>query len=45
MMRQRSRGDNKQIEWLVEQSRIMGETYDDVGFTPPLLQTIKAQIR
>jgi pimeloyl-ACP methyl ester carboxylesterase len=43
MMRQRSKGGDKQIEWLIEQSHKMAESYEDVNFTPPLLQTIKAK--
>ena len=43
MMRDRSKGGDRQIVWLVEQSHKMAETYDDVNFTPPLLQTIQAR--
>lgn len=43
MMRQRSKGGDKQIAWLVEQSHKMAESYDDVNFTPPLLHTITAK--
>ncbi|MGI9100801.1 MAG: alpha/beta fold hydrolase [Terriglobales bacterium] len=43
MMRQRSQGGEKQIEWLVKQSHLMAETYDDVNFTPPLLGTVQAR--
>lgn len=42
-MRKRSKGGQKQIEWLMTQTRTMAETYDDVNFTPPLLGTITAR--
>jgi pimeloyl-ACP methyl ester carboxylesterase len=43
MMRQRSKGGDKQIAWLIEQTHKMAESYEDVNFTPPLLQTITAK--
>jgi len=42
-MLERSKGGPKQIDWLMEQTRLMGTTYDDVNFTPPLLETISAR--
>ena len=36
-MRERSKGGEKQIEWLMEQTRAMAATTDDVQFTPALL--------
>lgn len=42
-MRERSKGGQKQLDWIIAQSREMAETYDDVNFTPPLLGTIKAR--
>jgi pimeloyl-ACP methyl ester carboxylesterase len=42
-MRERHKGGEKQIDWIIEQSRTMAATYDDVNFTPPLLGTITAR--
>jgi pimeloyl-ACP methyl ester carboxylesterase len=42
-MRERHRGGNEQIDWIIAQTRTMAETYDDVNFTPPLLGTITAR--
>lgn len=42
-MRQRHKGGEKQIDWIIAQTRAMAETYDDVNFTPPLLGTILAR--
>jgi len=42
-MRDRSKGGQEQIDWLIEQTRLMANTYDDVNFTPPLLGTITAR--
>lgn len=42
-MRDRCKGGQQQIDWLIEQAHIMAETYDDVNFTPPLLGTITAR--
>ena len=42
-MRERSKGGEKQIEWLMEQTRAMASTTDDVQFTPALLGTITAR--
>ena len=42
-MRERSKGGQKQIEWLMEQTQAMAATYDDVNFTPPVLGTITAR--
>jgi pimeloyl-ACP methyl ester carboxylesterase len=42
-MRERSKGGQKQIEWLMDQTRLMANAYDDVNFTPPLLGTITAR--
>ena len=42
-MRDRCKGGQEQIDWLIEQGRVMAETYDDVDFTPPLLGTITAR--
>ena len=42
-MRERSKGGEKQIEWLMEQTRAMAATSDDVKFTPALLGTITAR--
>jgi pimeloyl-ACP methyl ester carboxylesterase len=42
-LRERCKGGQEQIDWLVEQSHAMAETYDDVDFTPPLLGTITAR--
>jgi len=42
-MRERSKGGKKQIDWLVEQTRAMAETTNDVQFTPSLLQKITAR--
>ena len=42
-MRERSRGGQKQIDWLMEQTRAMATTYDDVNFTPAILGTITAR--
>ncbi len=43
VLRERSKGGQKQIDWLMEQAQAMGATYDDVNFTPPLLGTITAR--
>ena len=42
-LRARCKGGQAQIEWLVQQTHVMAETYDDVNFTPPLLGTITAR--
>ena len=42
-MRERSKGGENQIDWLMAQTRLMGNSYDDVNFTPPLLATITAR--
>ena len=42
-MRERSKGGEKQIEWLMEQTRAMAATTDDVQFTSALLGTITAR--
>jgi pimeloyl-ACP methyl ester carboxylesterase len=42
-MRDRSKGGQAQVDWLVEQTHVMAHTYDDVNFTPPLLGTIAAR--
>src|ERR1041385_2752613 len=42
-MRERSKGGQKQIDWLMEQAQAMAATYDDVNFTPPVLGTITAK--
>ncbi len=42
-MRERHRGGNEQIDWIIAQTRTMAETYDDVNFTPPLLGTVTAR--
>ena len=42
-MHDRCKGGQEQIDWLVEQTRVMADTYDDVDFTPPLLGTITAR--
>jgi pimeloyl-ACP methyl ester carboxylesterase len=39
-MRDRCKGGQEQIDWLVEQTHVMAEAYDDVNFTTPLLGTI-----
>lgn len=41
-MRERSKSGQKQIDWLMAQTQLMANTYDDVNFTPPLLGTITA---
>jgi pimeloyl-ACP methyl ester carboxylesterase len=43
MMRQRSKGGDEQIAWLIEQTHKMADSYEDANFTPPLLQTITAK--
>lgn len=42
-MRERSKGGQKQIDWLMAQTRLMANTKDDVNFTPPVLGTITAR--
>jgi len=42
-MRERHKGGEKQIDWIIAQTRAMAETHDDVNFTPPLLGTITAR--
>ena len=42
-MRERSKGGQKQIDWLMAQTQLMANTYDDVNFTPPLLGMITAR--
>lgn len=42
-MRERCKGGQEQIDWLMAQTRLMANTYDDVNFTPPLLGTITAR--
>ena len=42
-MRERSKGGQKQIDWLMAQTSLMANTYDDVNFTPPVLGTISAR--
>jgi len=43
LMRQRSQGGDKQIAWLIEQTRNMAESTDDVNFTPQMLHTVQAR--
>jgi pimeloyl-ACP methyl ester carboxylesterase len=42
-MRERSKGGQEQIDWLMEQTRAMAEATSDVQFTPDLLQKISAR--
>lgn len=42
-MRDRSKGGQEQIDWLMAQTRLMANADDDVNFTPPLLGTITAR--
>jgi len=42
-MRERSKGGQEQIDWLMTQTRLMANTHDDVKFSPPLLSTITAR--
>lgn len=42
-MRDRCKGGQDQIDWLIEQGRAMADSYDDVNFTTPLLGTIAAR--
>jgi len=42
-MRERHKGGEEQIDWIIAQTRAMAETYDDVNFTPPLLGSITAR--
>jgi pimeloyl-ACP methyl ester carboxylesterase len=42
-MRQRHKGGDRQIDWIIAQTRAMANTYDDVSFTPPLLAKIQAR--
>ena len=42
-LRERSKGGQEQIDWLMAQTRLMADTYDDVNFTPQLLETITAR--
>ena len=42
-MRERSRGGQKQIDWLMQQTRAMAETTDDVDFSQTLLGRISAR--
>lgn len=42
-MRERSKGGQEQIDWLMAQTRLMANADDDVNFTPPLLGTITAR--
>lgn len=42
-MRERSKGGQKQIDWLMAQTRLMADTYDDVNFTPAVLAMITAR--
>jgi len=42
-MRQRSKGGQKQIDWLMEQTRAMAEANNDVQFGPDLLHKITAR--
>jgi pimeloyl-ACP methyl ester carboxylesterase len=42
-MSERSKGGQNQIDWLMAQTRLMADTYDDVNFTPPILETISAR--
>jgi pimeloyl-ACP methyl ester carboxylesterase len=42
-MRERSKGGQEQIDWLMAQTRLMADAYDDVNFTPPVLGTISAR--
>ncbi len=42
-MRERSKGGQQQIDWLMEQTRAMAGTTDDVQFTPALLRTVTAR--
>jgi pimeloyl-ACP methyl ester carboxylesterase len=42
-MRERCKGGQEQIDWLIEQTHAMAEAYDDVNFTPPVLRKIAAR--
>ncbi len=42
-MRERHKGGESQIDWIIAQTHAMAESYDDVNFTPPLLGTITAR--
>ena len=42
-MRERSKGGQEQIDWLMEQMSVMANTYDDVNFTPDILARIAAR--
>ena len=42
-MRDRSKGGQKQIDWLIEQTRAMATAHDDVNFTAPVLGAITAR--
>jgi pimeloyl-ACP methyl ester carboxylesterase len=42
-MRERHKGGEQQIDWIIAQTRAMAEIYDDVNFLPPLLGTITAR--
>ena len=42
-MRERSKGGQKQIDWLMAQTQLMANTNDDVNFTPAVLGTITAR--
>jgi len=40
---ERHKGGERQIEWIIAQTRAMARSCDDVNFTPPLLGTITAR--
>jgi pimeloyl-ACP methyl ester carboxylesterase len=42
-LRERSKGGQKQIDWLMQQTRAMADAHDDVRFTLDLLGTITAR--
>ena len=42
-MRERSKGGQEQLDWLMEQTRAMADTTDDVQFAPAVLRTIAAR--
>ena len=42
-LRERSKGGQEQIDWLMEQTQAMADNYDDVNFTSHILKTIKAR--
>lgn len=42
-MRERHKGGDSQLEWIVAQTHAMADTHDDVDFSPALLGTITAR--